>query len=82
MNGTSAHSTNGGLNEERPLKVLVAGGGIGGLAAAIFLRQAGHTVEVGRPVIWQFCCYSYFSRSSSLADSHQKLVQLFTSQAM
>ncbi|KAH9218657.1 hypothetical protein DL95DRAFT_434207 [Leptodontidium sp. 2 PMI_412] len=46
MNGTSAHSTNGGLDEERPLKVLVAGGGIGGLAAAIFLRQAGHTVEI------------------------------------
>ncbi|KAG4441453.1 hypothetical protein IFR05_003059 [Cadophora sp. M221] len=46
MNGTSSSSTNGGLDADRPLKVLVAGGGIGGLAAAIFLRQAGHTVEI------------------------------------
>lgn len=29
-----------------PLKVLIAGGGIGGLSAAIALRQAGHVVEV------------------------------------
>ncbi|KAK6583711.1 hypothetical protein PZA11_003441 [Diplocarpon coronariae] len=33
-------------NVERPLKVLVAGGGIGGLSAAIFLRRAGHAVEI------------------------------------
>lgn len=47
MNGKCVPATNGGVdNEERPLKVLVAGGGIGGLAAAIFLRQAGHIVEV------------------------------------
>ncbi|CAD6445992.1 4bd1029e-6596-4cb5-8ac0-288fb0066c50 [Sclerotinia trifoliorum] len=30
----------------KPLKVLIAGGGIGGLSAAIFLRQAGHNVEI------------------------------------
>lgn len=30
----------------KPLKVLVAGGGIGGLSAAIFLRRAEHQVEV------------------------------------
>lgn len=30
----------------KPLKVLIAGGGIGGLSAAIFLRRAGHQVEV------------------------------------
>ena len=29
------------------LHVLVAGAGIGGLSAAIALRQAGHVVEVG-----------------------------------
>jgi monoamine oxidase len=33
-------------DEFRPLKILIAGGGIGGLSAAIFLRQAGHNVEV------------------------------------
>ncbi|KAM3071811.1 hypothetical protein ACMFMG_009668 [Clarireedia jacksonii] len=38
-NGTST-------GEERPLKVLIAGGGIGGLSAAIFLRHAGHEVEI------------------------------------
>lgn len=31
---------------ERPLHVLIAGGGIGGLTAAIALRKAGHHVEV------------------------------------
>lgn len=42
-------STNGdATNRNKPLKVLIAGGGIGGLAAAIFLRHAGHTVEVRR----------------------------------
>ncbi|KFY28344.1 hypothetical protein V491_00526 [Pseudogymnoascus sp. VKM F-3775] len=36
-------TASGGYN---PLKVLVAGGGIGGLSAAIFLRRAGHQVEI------------------------------------
>ncbi|KAK8222615.1 hypothetical protein HDK90DRAFT_470928 [Phyllosticta capitalensis] len=34
------------MAEHRPLKVLIAGAGIGGLAAAIALRQQGHVVEV------------------------------------
>ncbi|OBT56352.1 hypothetical protein VE04_02908 [Pseudogymnoascus sp. 24MN13] len=34
------------LEGYEPLKVLVAGGGIGGLSAAIFLRRAGHQVEI------------------------------------
>jgi glycine/D-amino acid oxidase-like deaminating enzyme len=40
-------SSSGVISEdERPLKVLIAGGGIGGLSAAIFLRREGHQVEV------------------------------------
>ncbi|KAK0127672.1 hypothetical protein ONS96_007191 [Cadophora gregata f. sp. sojae] len=46
MNGTTLKSTEGGIAQDRPLKVLIAGGGIGGLSAAIFLRHAGHTVEI------------------------------------
>jgi 2-polyprenyl-6-methoxyphenol hydroxylase-like FAD-dependent oxidoreductase len=33
-------------NEETPMRVLIIGGGIGGLAAAIALRNAGHEVHV------------------------------------
>jgi 2-polyprenyl-6-methoxyphenol hydroxylase-like FAD-dependent oxidoreductase len=29
-----------------PLKVIIAGAGIGGLSAAVALRKAGHVVEV------------------------------------
>ncbi|KAF5870415.1 putative fad binding domain containing protein [Botrytis fragariae] len=40
-------TTNDNINDQyKPLKVLIAGGGIGGLSAAIFLRQAGHIVEI------------------------------------
>ncbi|KAF7919697.1 uncharacterized protein EAE97_011615 [Botrytis byssoidea] len=40
-------NTNDNINDQyKPLKVLIAGGGIGGLSAAIFLRQAGHIVEI------------------------------------
>ncbi|KAB8298738.1 hypothetical protein EYC80_000913 [Monilinia laxa] len=39
--------TNNNIDSQyQPLKVLIAGGGIGGLSAAIFLRQAGHNVEI------------------------------------
>lgn len=40
-------ATDSNINENyKPLKVLIAGGGIGGLSASIFLRRAGHLVEV------------------------------------
>lgn len=46
----NAHST----VEDKPphdgLKVLILGAGIGGLAAAIALRQQGHDVEVTEPL--------------------------------
>lgn len=31
-----------------PLKVIIVGGGIGGMTAALALRQQGHHVEVGQ----------------------------------
>ncbi|KAI9048073.1 hypothetical protein LZ554_007869 [Drepanopeziza brunnea f. sp. 'monogermtubi'] len=47
MIGTTVLSTDGAAaSEDRPLKILIAGGGIGGCSAAIFLRHAGHTVEI------------------------------------
>ena len=53
MNRIYVPTNHGGVdNGEQPLKVLIAGGGIGGLAAAIFLRHAGHSVEVHMPPIW------------------------------
>lgn len=39
-------STDTNEDSGRPLKILIAGGGIGGFSAAIFLRRAGHIVEV------------------------------------
>lgn len=35
------------------LHILIAGAGIGGLAAAIALRQQGHRVEVSKPLTSQ-----------------------------
>ncbi|KAF1357093.1 hypothetical protein BDV97DRAFT_286555 [Delphinella strobiligena] len=44
VNGTNgAHAAN---DEPRPLKIVFVGGGIGGLTAAIALRQVGHEVVV------------------------------------
>ena len=34
------------VRDIQPLKVIVVGAGIGGLCAAVALRQAGHNVEV------------------------------------
>lgn len=57
VNGTNGHTnehtnghtngyTNGNDVSRSGLKVLIAGAGIGGLTAAIALRQQGHNVEV------------------------------------
>lgn len=47
-NGAHANGANGNgrPSEVRPLRILIAGSGIGGLTAAIALRQQGHDVEL------------------------------------
>ena len=47
INGAS--STSDEVKRPASLRVLIAGAGIGGLSTALFLRHAGHRVEVGYP---------------------------------
>lgn len=44
-------------SEHRPLNVLISGAGIGGLAAAAALRQAGHLVQVREIEYFQINLY-------------------------
>lgn len=46
LNDTPRNGTYVNVEEARPLKIVFIGGGIGGLTAAIALRQAGHDVVV------------------------------------
>jgi monoamine oxidase len=41
-----ATTSNGMSDDKKPLKVIIVGGGIGGLTAAIGLRKQGHNVLV------------------------------------
>jgi glycine/D-amino acid oxidase-like deaminating enzyme len=43
-----AASADSVIDDSRPLKIFIAGAGIGGLSVAIALRQAGHVVEVSK----------------------------------
>lgn len=40
--GTTSHAS----DEARPLKILIVGAGIGGLTAAIALRNQGHDIQI------------------------------------
>lgn len=44
--GTGNDSLRVSASEISPLKILIVGGGIGGLTAAIALRKQGHNIEV------------------------------------
>lgn len=50
--GANGSVTNGFHEPESGLKILVVGAGIGGLSAAIGLRQQGHTVHVKSSVFF------------------------------
>jgi 2-polyprenyl-6-methoxyphenol hydroxylase-like FAD-dependent oxidoreductase len=45
VNGVNGHHTSP-VTSQRPLNITICGAGIGGLSAAIFLRQRGHTVTL------------------------------------
>lgn len=60
-------------DEIQPLNVLIVGGGIGGLTAAIALRRQGHQVQVrsfveAEPANGSFLTSSFRSSSSHISQ--------------
>ena len=52
----SANKINGSDHDDASLKIIIVGGGIGGLTAAISLRRQGHEVDVG-PMGYPTCLH-------------------------
>ena len=50
LDGTMPRDLPDEISAENPLRVVIAGGGVGGLLAAKYLKMQGHDVSVGKNI--------------------------------